>query len=179
MVRRAIMPLAAASLLTFLPSVLRAQDAPTSINPKHAEVAVAISLIATVGPTVLGATMGSGWLASYGLFLGPSTGFLYVGKPGRVLGGGLVRVAVTAATVLGITAACGGDLFWSCDDEGAANAVALLGLGAFAASAIYDIVAAGRAASRWRPRTKARHVTVMPGLNPFARSGSLAVRITF
>ncbi len=181
MLRHLSLPLAAAVVLAASPVGVSAQE--FARGYKTPAVAVGISILATAAPTVVGlATAGDGaaggWLAAYGLFLGPSTGYFYVGDPGRVIWGGMGRVTISVVTFLGVVAACGGDWLWGCENKFAADAVTIVGMGAFAASAVYDLATVGRAAANWNARHATR-VSVTPRINPIERSGGLAVRVTF
>ncbi len=68
-----------------------------------------------------------------GAVFGPSLGYFYGGRPGRALTGIGIRVAGTAAMVGAVAAS------WDNPDASGAGALALVGLGLFVASPIYDI----------------------------------------
>lgn len=184
MLRQLITPLAAAAVIAGTPAVVRAQQARASFAPKSPSTAVELSLLGTVVPTALGIALRNdgnrtlgGWLITYGVFLGPSTGYFYGGRVGRGFGGGALRFGILMGTAVGVMGACGG--FFGCESPGTANAVALVGVVAYAISAIYDIANAGRAAVEWNARHEPRRLTVTPRIDPGTRSAGAAVRVTF
>lgn len=183
MLRQLITPLAAAALIAGAPAAAHAQDARSSFTPKSPYVAVQLSLLGTVVPTALGIAMGDGagslrgWLIAYGVFVGPSTGYFYGGQVGRGMGTAALRFGILLGAAAGAMGACGG--VWGCDDPGAANAIVIVGLGAYVASALYDIARAGAAADAWNARHAERRVTIMPRVDPVTPSGGVSVRIGF
>jgi hypothetical protein len=181
MLRQVVKPLVVVALLATTPAA--AQEPVAGSSPKSGATAIGISLIATVVPTALGFAADHGsarpWLLLYGLYLGPSTGYFYVGRPWRVVGGGMVRFGISVATAAGIATSCGGDWLWGCEDEGAANAVAFIGLSAYAASAIYDIATVGSAVTKWNAERQPPRFSVTPQIHPTQRSGGVAVQVRF
>lgn len=183
MLRQTVRPIVTATLLAVAPAAGLAQDATPAFAPKSPGLAVGLSLLGTVVPTYLAVQnrdgSGADWLLTYGVFFGPSTGYFYSGRTGRAFGGAAIRLGFTALTAVGISTACGGNVIWGCEDEGAANVVALLGLGLLGLSAVYDIVGAGSAVREWNARHQPPRLSLRPQINPVARSGGLAARIEF
>jgi len=181
MLRQAVRPIVTATLLAVAPVAGVAQEATPAFTPKSPGLAVGLSLLGTVVPTYLAMRNrdgpGAGWLLAYGVFLGPSTGYFYAGRTGRAFGGAAIRLGFTTLTALGISGVCGG--IWGCEDEGAANVVAFVGLGLVGLSAVYDIGGAGSAAEEWNARHQAPRLSLTPQINPLARSAGLAARLEF
>lgn len=176
----------AATLITVAaPAAAVGQGSPQPFKPKSEPTAVALSLLGTVVPIALGAVSSdqegsmSSLLLFYGVYFGPGTGYFYAGRSGRVLAGAGMRLGIGLVALVAVVASCGDDWLFGCDDSGAANAAAILGLGGMAASALYDIVSAGRAVREWNARHEAPRVTLTPRIDPATRSRGLAVRVTF
>jgi hypothetical protein len=183
MLRQVITPLAAAALIAAAPAAAQAQDARSSVTVKSPYLAAGLSLLGTVVPTALGVAVGDrngsigGWLIAYGVFVGPSTGYFYAGQVGRGMGSAALRFGIVLGAAAGAMGACGG--IWGCDDPGAASAIAVVGLAAYAASALYDIARAGAAAQAWNARHAERRIAVTPRIDPAGRSGGVRVSIAF
>lgn len=180
MLRQFVQPIIAALLVT-APAVAQGPAAPD--GHKSGAAAVGISLLGTAAPIAIALASdhgaARGWLLFYGGVFGPSTGYFYVGRPGKVFGAGIPRLAIALVTSAGIVAACGGNVIWGCEDEATANAISIFGLGAFVASAVFDLAQVARAAGEWNARHAPPPVQVTPLINPADRAGGLAVRVNF
>lgn len=103
-----------------------------------------------------------------GLALGPSLGHVYAGE--YLTGGLALRAAGMAVAILGYREASRCSSVGDCHMTAGATGV-VLGLGAFAAGALWDIATASRAADRWN----ARHgLTIAPVVTDDGAGVSLA-----
>lgn len=178
MFRHMVLPLAAGAVLLATGSAA-AQDSAPPFRPRSERVAFTASLLSTVLPAALALQMHShpeaqGWLLAYATFLGPSAGYFYAGKPGRAFTGLGLRLGITVAAVVGAYATCG----WTCTGNSASDTILYIGIGALAASLIYDIAKSGQAARDWNQEHEPA-VSVVPRVNPVTRSAGLAVWLTF
>ena len=141
-------------------------------DEKNPKAALQMSLITTgagVGLLIGGLHQDNRTATSAGLFavlIGPSVGSFYAGETGR----GVVQVSLRAAAA-GITAFAYSDRF-QCfslypDDEiecttQPSNRLLVTGLALGAASTIYSLREAPRAARRYNAKARARQLTIMP-----------------
>lgn len=209
--RRTLRSLAVLSLLAALicPETAQSQEAMLAFAaddeakeipaPKSEGTATLLSLAGTVVPMTLGLVLanageggaGSGLglaLFSYGLYLGPATGYWYAGASGAAWKGVGVRVGISVITVAATAAICSGGGCGIFDDQDGAAAVAgivgLAALGATAYSLIRDIAGVDGHVRRHNAevaaRQKASRLTIAPVVSP-ADGGTVGVlgRIRF
>lgn len=178
--RRRMAPVRLAALIAFLlsaPISARAQDRASLPSPS---AALGWSLVGTLVPVAVGASMlpgdGAGLLPmAFGLTFGPALGYWYSGQNGRGWLGVGLRMATAGAFVVGV-ALCS----WDCSsgDAGAATTLILAGGAIAVASAVMDI-ALVRGSVKRRNAWAGWAVSVAPLVRPAARSGGLVFSIRF
>jgi len=143
-------------------------------SPRRAS---AISLASTLVPCAIGAASfvsdapEAGWmLGAPAIMLGPATGYLYGGLPGRGLAGVGLRLGAGVLTVLGV-----GSMFDESSDSTGGAYVALAGAVVVAGSAVFDLALVGRDVRR---KNLSRAVTIVPWRSPSGAAG-LALRAGF
>lgn len=179
MLRHTLIALATAAALGAASPPCQAQRSPATPGPTPNWTAVAASLIGTVVPTAFGFAEDQGFLAFYGIFLGPSTGYFYSGRVGRGFASAGLRFGIAVAAGLGAMAACGDNWLWGCDDPTLADGITVVGLAGIAISAIYDISYAGNAARHPSEAHVAPDVSITPSVDVRQRAAGLNVRIAF
>jgi hypothetical protein len=165
--RALLLPLALLGLAT--PASVLAEASPRA--------ATAISVASTLAPCALGALLfvndepEAGWaLTSAGVLLGPATGYLYGGLPGRGLAGIGLRAGSSLIGLMGVGASL--DEY----DRSTGGAVlVMIGAAGLAASAGLDLAVVGRDVRR-RPRGAG--VRLVPWRSPEGAPG-FALRARF
>jgi hypothetical protein len=167
-----------------------ADEAREIAGMKSESTATLLSFVGTAIPITLGFVLSNSdggdstaglLLFTYGMYLGPATGYWYAGASGRAWEGVGTRVGITLAGTLAMAAICSGG---GCDifgDDSAMTAASIVGLATLAATAysmIRDIAGADNqvrlhnaelAASQTSPR-----LTIAPVLSP-ADGGTVGV----
>ena len=161
--------------------------------------ATALSALGTVIPTGLGlilasAQSGGGDQYGYhdgesqaapallifsGIYVGPSLGYFYAGRPGRAFAGIGFRTAIGFGALIGAFATCG----WNCGEgDGAYNAawgIMIIGGALVAGSAIHDISKVDNAVRAQNLKYAGPKLSVLPDYSPGQKAFGLRAKLTF
>lgn len=177
--RRRMAPVRLVALLALLLSAPIAAGAQDRAGLPSPSAALGWSLVGTLVPVTVGASMlsgdGAGFLSmALGLTFGPALGYWYSGQNGRGWLGVGLRLAADGAFIAGVAMA-----FSDSDSAaGGATTLALAGGGLAVASAVMDI-ALVRGSVKRRNAWAGWAVSVAPLVRPAAHAGGLVVSVRF